>query len=235
MRKATIGLVLLLATTGRGVAQETTTRTPLIYVTGEARLKAPPDLAIANLGVTTQAKTVADAREQNAQRMQAVVEAVKKTGVPAQAISTSRFSVTPQYDYQEKRTPPRILGYNVSNQITVRLDAIEKISELLDSALAAGANSVNDLDFTLKDMKNLRAAAYDEAVKEARAKAQTLAQAAGVQLGAIHLIRESGGMPIASGRVFAMGASGARAAETPVETGEITVQASVEMQFEIKQ
>ncbi|MBI3940384.1 MAG: SIMPL domain-containing protein [Acidobacteria bacterium] len=234
MRKSIIRLALLAATASTGSAQEMP-RIPLILVTGEAHLNASPDLAIANLGVATQAKTVAEAREQNALRMQAVLEAVRKAGVLPQNISTTHFSVTPQYDYQEKRNPPRIAGYHVGNQITVKLEAIEKISDVLDAALAAGANNVSSLDFTLKDPKKLRIAAYDEAVKDARSKAQALAQAAGVQLGAIHLMRESGGAPMPIRREIGLVAASMAKPETPIESGEITVQVNVEIQFEIRQ
>ncbi|MBI2822231.1 MAG: SIMPL domain-containing protein [Acidobacteria bacterium] len=234
MLKSVLRLTVLVGLFGAALAQEPS-RIALIYVTGHAEVTAPPDIAVVSLGVTTQAVTVAEAREQNAARMQAVIEAVKKLGVPPQEITTSRFSVTPQYDYREKRNPPRITGYNVSNQIAVRLEAIDKISDVLDGALAAGANDISNLNFTLKDPRKLRVAAYDEAVGDARSKAETLARAAGVQLGEIYLIRESGGVPLPVRRAMAMEAMAVAKTETPVESGEITVQVSVEIQFRIKQ
>lgn len=218
---------------GWGVAfSQEVPRIPLLYVTGEAQLKVPPDLVIATLGVATEAKSVAEAREQNAVHMQAVIEAVKKLGVAPRDISTTRFTVTPQYEFGEKRNP-RIVGYNVSNQITVKLEAIETISELLDAALAAGANTVGNLNFTVKDPRALRSATYDEAVRDARSKAEALAKAAGIRLGDIHLLRESSGSVMPMRREIPM--LTASKAETPIESGEVTVQVTVEMQFEITQ
>ncbi|HEY2931695.1 MAG TPA: SIMPL domain-containing protein [Acidobacteriota bacterium] len=235
MRNALVCLGLFL-TVAPCLAQEGPVRPPLLYVTGEAQLKAPPDRAVVNLGVETRGKTVAEAREQNAQSMSAVINAVKKLGVPAADITTTRFKVSPQYDYQEKRTPPRIVGYSVSNQVSVKLDQIEKISEVVDAGLAAGANNVAGLDFMLKDPRTLRTTAYRDAVSDARSKATALASAAGVQLGRIYLLRESGGsvIPIRQGvmmEAMAMKAS----TPTPIESGEITIHVTVEIQFEIKQ
>lgn len=217
-------------------AQHNSPKIPLIYAMGEARLEIPPDMVIVNLGVMTQAKTVAEARQQNAARMQTAVDAVKKLGIPAQKISTTQFSVAPQYDYSEKRNPPRIVGYNVSNQITIKLEQIEKISDVIDTSLAAGANHVQSLEFTLKDPRALRRSAYTEAVKDARAKAEALADAAGIQLGKVFLLRESGG-PIPIRRAYDQLAMAGKAGEasTPIESGMVTVQVSVEVQFEIKQ
>lgn len=232
MRKMMIPLVVLALTTTASPGQDSP-QAPLIYVTGDAQQKAQPDLAIVNLGVVTQARSVAEARQQNAVRMQAIMDAIRKLGVPAQDISSTRLNVTPQYDYQEKRNPPPIVGYSMSHQVTVRLEDIDKLSDVLDGALAAGANSVNSLDFTLKDARKLRIAAYDEAVRDARSKAEALAKAAGVQLGGIRMLRESGGtvMPLRHQVAMMAGAK----FETPIQSGEVTVQVNVEIQFEIKQ
>ncbi len=234
MRKSVAFLFTIFFSNNIAAAQDIP-RIPLIYTTGEARLEVPPDMVIITLGVTTQAKTVAEAREQNAVRMQAVVDAIKQLSIPAANVSTTRFNVTPQYDYQEKRNPPRIAGYNVTNQVTVKLEQIEKVSQLVDASLTAGANTVNSLEFTLKDTRGLRRSAYTEAVRDARNKAEALASAAGVQLGKIYLIRESGGpVPVRRGyETLAMASK--TEAPTPIESGQVTIQVTVEIQFEIKQ
>jgi uncharacterized protein YggE len=229
-------VLMLLAGAGIARAQEPA-RIPLIYVSGEAQLEAPPDLVIINLGVVTQAKTVGEARTQNAERMDAVAGAIKRLGVPPAQIATTRFSVTPQYDYQERRSPPRILGYSVSNQLTVRQEDLDKVSEVLDAALQAGANDVGSVTFTLKEPGKLKLAAYEEAVRDAQSRAQALARAAGVQLGKIYVLRESGGMPVpvrSEFRMMAMAESADQKA-TPMEPGEVNVQVRVEIQYEIKQ
>ena len=235
MRQWIIAAAVSIGVFTQGLAQDAA-EVPLIYVTGEAEVKAVPDLLIVSLGVATQARTVAEAREQNAQRMQSVTDAVKKLGIPAGDISTSHFAVNPQYDYQERRTPPRIVGYSVSNQATVRLEDIDRASDLLDRALEAGANSIGNLTFTVKDPAKLKVTAYEQAVRDAQSKAQILARAAGVQVGKIHRLRESGGSPVPVMREFAlMAAAPMEKRDTPIEPGEVTVQVRVEIQFEIRQ
>ncbi|HEY3129204.1 MAG TPA: SIMPL domain-containing protein [Acidobacteriota bacterium] len=234
MRKFNIFISSLLFFSHIAAAQENP-RIPLIYTTGEAKLEVPPDMVVISLGVTTQAKTVAEAREQNSVRMQAVVDAIKQLNIPTANILTTRFNVSPQYDYQEKRNPPRIVGYNVTNQVTVKLEQIEKVSQVVDASLAAGANTVNSLEFTLKDPRGLRRSAYTEAVRDARNKAEALAAAAGVQLGKIYLIRESGG-PVPIRRAYETLAMASKTeTPTPIESGQVTIQINVEIQFEIKQ
>ena len=235
MRKWMLCPAIWIGALSFAAAQETARTPPLILVNGEAQLTAAPDLVVVTLGVTTQGRGVAEAREQNASRMQAVIDAVKRSSTPSPEISTTRFAVTPQYDYQERRNPPRITGYNVSNQVTVKLAAIDKISDLLDAALAAGATDVGSLEFTLKDSRKLRMEAYEEAVRTARSKAQALAQAAGVQLGPVHLIRESGGSLMPMRREMLMMSAPVAKTDTPIESGEVTVQVNVEIQYEIRQ
>ena len=237
LRRQILPLVSWMLFCTAGVRAQETDKVALIYVTGEAQVEAPPDLAVVSFGVVTQAKTVAEARAQNAERAEAVIAAIKRVGVPQQQVSTTNFSVTPQYDYEERRNPPRIVGYSVSNQLTVRLEDLDKISDLLDSALAAGANNVGNLSFTLKEPAKLKVTAYEQAVRDAQTRAQALARAAGIQLGKIHLLRESGGSPVPVMRDFAMMAAAAPAEKraTPVESGEVTVHVRVEIQYEIKQ
>ena len=235
MHKWMLCPVILIGALSLAAAQETTRTPPLILVNGEAQLTAAPDLVVVTFGVTTQSRGVAEAREQNASRMQAVIDAAKRSSAPPPEISTTRFTVTPQYDYQERRNPPRITGYSVSNQVTVKLAAIDKVSDLLDAALAAGATDVGNLEFTLKDPGKLRIEAYEEAVRAARSKALALASAAGVQLGAVHLIRESGGSLMPMRREMLMMQSAVAKADTPVESGQVTIQVNVEIQYEIRQ
>jgi uncharacterized protein YggE len=235
MRKWMLCLAILIGALSLATAQETARTPPLILVNGEAQLTAAPDLVVLTLGVTTQGRGVAEAREQNASRMQAVIDAAKRSSAPPPEISTTRFTVMPQYDYQERRNPPRIAGYSVSNQVTVKLAAIDRISDLLDAALAAGATDIGNLEFTLKDPRKLRMGAYEEAVRTARSKALALALAAGVQLGPVHLIRESGGSLLPMRREIMMTSAAFTKADTPVESGEVTVQVNVEIQYEIRQ
>jgi uncharacterized protein YggE len=211
----------------------------ILSVSGEGEVRAVPDQAQLSAGVVTQGKTAAQALAANSTAMNSVFAALKKRGVPEKSITTSNFSINPQYPPyrqdapQEDRT--RIIGYEVSNQVTVILDDVSKVGATLDALVASGANQAGGVSFTIRDPKPLMKEAREEAVKEALAKAQTLAKAAGVTLGAIISISEGGGyqpMPVFAGKVMRMDAAAAPPA--PVAPGEQSLTVNVSITWEIQ-
>lgn len=211
----------------------------ILSVSGEGEVRAVPDQAQLSAGVVTHGKTAAEALAANSTAMNSVFAALKKRGVPEKSITTSNFSVNPQYPPyrqdapQEDRT--RIIGYEVSNQVTVILDDVSKVGATLDALVASGANQAGGVSFTIRDPKPLMKEAREEAVKEAVAKAQTLAKAAGVTLGPIISISEGGSyqpMPVFAGKVMRMDAAAAPPA--PVASGEQSLTVNVSITWEIQ-
>ena len=234
-----------------------------IWVTGTGEQSLKPDLAIVGLGVQADGVTVAEARDVAANAMTAVVEALKKLGIAEKDIQTAYFSIQPQYTYRQVTRCPDVtptpvppftgkpttspescymeseqvlVGYQVNNTVTVKVRNLDIVGQVVDAAALAGgdATRVNYVSFTVEDSKAAQAAAREEAVKDALAKAQQFAQLTGVKLGRLLYITESGGVsptPIYRAEAFA----GADAkTTTPISAGELDVSVSVQAVFAIE-
>jgi uncharacterized protein YggE len=204
-----------------------------ITMSGEGEVTAPPDMATLTAGVTSEAATAAAALSANSAKMQAVFAALKKAGVADRDMQTANFNVSPQMTGPNNEQARHITGYQVSNQVRVRLDDVGKLGGALDALVSAGANQIYGVNFSIKNDSALLAQARAQAVTDARTKAETYAKAAGATLGAILSIDENG---VASPRpVFAMEqvmVTASRAAPTAV--GESTISASVAITWEIQ-
>lgn len=204
-----------------------------ITVMGTGERSAVPDVATVTTGVVSQAKTAGEALSTNSQAMAAVLKALKDAGIAERDIQTSNFSIQPQYpSYDSTRiTPPEIAGYQVSNQVSVRLRDVAKLGPVLDALVAAGSNNVSGVSFAIDKPEPLLNEARAEAVKNARAKAELYAEAAGVKLGRVIEISEAsfGGPQPVFARMEA-----ASAPSVPIAAGESTVTASVTIVYEIE-
>lgn len=201
-----------------------------ISTSGHGEVRAIPDMAEVRAGVTITAPTAAQALAANSSRMQSVFAALRKMGVPEKNIQTTNFYISPQYTNGENNTPRRLTGYQVSNDVTVRLEDVGKVGSALDTLVAAGANQMNGISFSIQDPTPMLERARAEAVADARTRAETYAKAAGITLGTILSISEGGGetpRPVMY-RMAAMAAP-----PTPVAAGEQTVSADVAMVWEI--
>lgn len=210
---------------------------PVIRVTGEGSASARPDMAILTLGVLREADTAKAALDANSAAMAQVIAALKAAGIDEKDLQTSGFRVDPRYVYPQQQAdgvtpPPRIVGYTVSNQITVRVRFLERLGELLDKVITLGVNSEGGIQFVNAEPGQIVAAARTAAVKDAAARALTLADAAGLKLGSILEIAETQGrpgpVPLSRGKM-AMAAE----ASVPVEAGENEYNVSVSVTFEI--
>jgi len=237
---ALAGIMALTLWTQPGVktahAQSPTPNAPRaeIGVSGMGRVFVSPDIALASIGVDITAPTLAEATKQASEQMTAVLNALRAQGVAAQDIQTSSYNIYPITSQPKEDATPKITGYHVSNIVTVKIRDIAKVSQVLDAAIAAGANSVNNVMFTVDNPAKAQAEARTLAVHDAMAKAQTLATAAGVKVGNVTVISElSGGVqPIFKMRdSFEEAAGGAG----PVEAGQNEITVTVEMRFEITQ
>ena len=218
------------------LAQDAATVAPLatITVTGEGHAEAAPDLATISLGVTTQGATAGEAMDANSAALSAVVERLKAAGVADRDMQTSNLSLNPNWQQTDGTQAPVIVGYVASNVLTVRVRALDTLGEVLDRAITDGANTLNGISFGLDDPEPALDKARAEAVAAARARAELLVTAAGVKLGRVLSISESGGyVPPGPMPMYRMEADMAKA--VPVEGGEVGLTASVTMVFEIAQ
>ena len=163
----------------------------LVTVTGEATVAVAPDTAMIRIGVSSQEKTAREASEANAKQMTAVLAAIKDTGVADRDIQTSRLSLQPQYDPNKSGTA-RLTGFQASNQVTVRIRDIDKLPTVLDRAITAGANEMSGIEFVVSEQSKLLDQARDDAIADARRKAELYAKAAGAKLGRVVSITEEG-------------------------------------------
>ncbi len=198
----------------------------LVTVTGEATVAVAPDTAMIRLGVGTQEKTAREASEANARQMTAVIAAIKDTGVADRDIQTSRLSLQPQYDPNKSGTA-RLTGFQASNQVTVRIRDIDKLPTVLDRAITAGANEMSGIEFVVSEQSKLLDQARDDAIADARRKADLYAKAAGAKLGRVVSITEEGSAPPPR-PIQAL-----RAGAVPIAPGEQTLRAIVTVSYEL--
>jgi len=206
-----------------------------ISVTGRATVKAPPDTVSLTLGVEVQASEAGEASSRCASVMDRVVAALIGAGVPRDNIQTACMRLWPQYDYSEGGKGG-IVGYRASNQVRLSWTELDKVGELIDRAVEAGANTVSGLSFSLADPEALYLEAVAEAVRDARVKAEALAAAAGVRVGAVKDMQ----LHPDFGRQVDLYVSvregyGAEAPPPPVEPGMVEIQVTVSVEYGIEQ
>ena len=223
----TLLFAALLAATP-ALAQTAAPRT--IAMSGHGEVRSAPDQARITTGVTTAAPTAAAALAANTNQMRSLFDALGRAGIPAKNIQTVNFSVSPQYTNGANNQPARVTGYQVSNQVDVRIDDVARVGTTLDALVTAGSNDMNGISFSIKDPAPLLATAREQAVADARARAETYARAAGVTLGLILSISEGGGevRPLRMAPMMMKAA-----APVPVAAGEESVTADVSLVWEI--
>jgi len=201
-----------------------------ISVTGEARISVPPDLAQIDAGVTSEAKTAREASEANNAAMGKVLLALKGADIEQKDYQTSRLSLQPQISSSKTSGPPAIVGYRASNRVTIRLRDISKVANVIDTLVGAGANDIGGINFMVSQASKLLDEAREQAIADARRKAEIYAKAAGVTLGAPLSISEGGApAPIAFSRMSAGVPQSA-----PIAPGEEMLHLSVSVSWAIK-
>ena len=226
---ATVACAPLLAPRAARAVDPATNPEHTISVSGTGVVKIAPDVADLSVGVGITRPTVRQARADAAAQMTAVIAALKKAGIADKDIQTSGLSLDPVYDYSNNRQ--RITGYRVSNTVTATVRDLDTVSDVVDGAMKAGATDLNGLTFRVDDPAAAQAQARDAAVKDARAKAEALARAAGVSITGVQTITEqTASMP----QPIYMAAGAARTAEdaaTPIQVGTNDVSVSVGVVF----
>jgi uncharacterized protein YggE len=202
---------------------------PTISVTGEASVSVPPDLAMVDGGVTSEAKTAREASDANNTAMGKVLLALKTAGIDQKDVQTSRLSLQPQ-SAPNRAGPSAITSYRASNRVTIRVRDVTKVANVIDTLVGAGANEIGGINFMVSQASKLLDEARDKAVADARRKAEIYARAAGVTLGAPLSISEDGNPPPMPYRRMSAG----MAASAPVAQGEETLSVTVGVSWAIK-
>jgi uncharacterized protein len=201
-----------------------------LSVSGSGQTSAFPDMATIQAGVMTEAETAADAVARNNTLMQEVIRSLEQAGVASKDVSTSDFAVNPKYQQQDNQAP-KLVGYIVSNMVSVRVRALDTLGTTLDRLVTAGANQINGIQFIVSKADELLDEARKSAVAAARRKAETYAAAAGVELGAVLSISEGGyGGPSPMARATMM----EKADSVPIAIGQQTLDVQVSVVWALK-
>lgn len=234
MKMTLIAVALVAAATGAAAQEPARPTVPVVITQGEASVKRAPDRAFVNLAVETRAQTPKEAGTRNAAIMTAVQQRLRALGLPPEAIQTRAYDLSQEFDYVNGRQVPR--GYTARNTIEARVDAFDKLGDVIDAAIEAGATRVDSVRFDLRDRTAVERDALKQAVADARARADAAAAGAGMTIGRIVRIEEGSRGGIEPPRPYlAMRAAPSQATPpTPVSPGEIEIHAAVTLTAEIK-
>lgn len=217
------------------ISSVVTQKQDLFTVTGEGKVTAVPDTAIISVGILSQQPSVKTAQTQANTVINDITASLKGMGIAAKDIKTSNYSVYPQYDYAAGRN--RISNYQVNVNLTITVRDLEKINSVIDTSTAKGANTIGGINLTVDEtrQKELLSQARELAVKEAKTKAESLARAAGLSLGRIVNIQESGTPSVPPpyfARALEAGIGGG--GDTKIEPGSADITSSVTLSYETR-
>jgi uncharacterized protein YggE len=220
---------LMFSTTGLGAAEAVQRH---ISVSGRGVVQVAPDMADITLGVQHQAKTAREAMRATSDALSAVIEGVQSFGVAENDIQTTGLSLNPVYERRDNSNQaPRLVGFSASNMITIKVRDLDRLGALLDRVITVGATNFRGLNFGLADRSAALDTARRKAVADALARAQLYAQAAGVELGEVLSISESGSQPVFSRR---MEVQTLAMDSVPIAPGELTISASIGLSIGLK-
>ncbi|MGH9459525.1 MAG: SIMPL domain-containing protein [Thermoanaerobaculia bacterium] len=242
MKRAVVTMLMFMVVPALALAQQEAGEPPrqeapleMISVSGVGKVRLAPDRVRFTVGVDTVAPTPSEALRENNERVQAVIDALKRAGAESEEIQTSNFSIYPQFEYQENRRP-RIVGYQVTNSVTVTREETSDAGRLLQAAVDAGVNQASGLTFFVADETRARSEGLRLAFADARAKAEVLAKAAGRTVGRAVSITE-GTAPVPIQPLYARAAMVAEARDAsavPVEQGTDELRFTVSVVFEMR-
>ena len=206
-----------------------------LSVSGNGTVLVESDLAIVTVGVREASADVLVAQATVNEKIAAIKQALLDAGVQETEINTDSINIYANYDYSDNTEV--IVGYTANNSLSVRTTDIDNVGALIDAAFAAGANTLDNVQFTVQDDSEAREQALTKAVEDARRKADVLAAAVGMQVTAIESIAESGVYTYDSMRNFAQmdaAATEESGAGTLVQAALVSVDASVSMEFTLR-
>lgn len=232
-------LVLLLGVPAVAQAHDATKpETATLTVSETGMIPHTPDTAYVTFGLETAGKSLAEAQKRNNVTMGKVLDRLRDLQIEKDRIQTSSFTVSPQYRPPSNRhadvpsTSPEIIGYVVSNMVTVEIRALDKVGTVIEEVLKAGANNFQGLHWGLRDEQPVRLSALKQAAARAREKAVVLSDTLHVKLARILSITE-GGQVIRPAAPMARMAMEATAADVPISPGELKIEATVTLVYEI--
>jgi hypothetical protein len=222
---------LLIAASSAAAQEPSAPRVPVVVTTGEAVVKRAPDLAHVDFAVETRAPSPKTAASKNAQIMEAVQQRLRSMGMAADAIQTRTYELNEDFDFVNGKRVSR--GFVARNQVEVRVDQIDRVGEIIDAGIGAGANSVGSIRFDLKNRETVEQEALKRAVADARDRAAAAASGAGLSVARIVRIEEARSLspPVP---LMRMAAQEMDSAATPVAPGEIEFRATVTLTAEVK-
>jgi uncharacterized protein len=226
---AMLGVLAIFSTNPVFAEDVRTMRT--IVITGHGEVSAVPDLAVVSLGVSTQGNSAREALDGNSKSMKALLDTLTKAGIEARDMATSNFSIGPRLDYgNNNNKPPKVVGYDVNNMVTITIRKIDDVGDILDVAVSTGSNTINGITFSVSKPDALLTDARKAAVVDARSKAELYATAGGFKLGDIISLSETS----LSQAPVANYARSAAADTVPIAQGEQALTVDVNITYEIK-
>ena len=202
-----------------------------VSVSASGTVAAEPDIAHIQAGVTTEADTARDAIARNNAVMAKLIEGLKAAGIAARDIQTTTLHVEPRYSQPKDGRPGTISGYRVVNQARLTVREVKRLGEVLDQAIALGANQINSIGFDIANAETLKDEARKQAMANAKRRAELYATAAGVQLGQVlrisESVQEAMSPPMPQGRAMA-------ASSVPIEAGTRTLTVDVHVTYALR-
>ncbi len=227
--------LLALVVSACAPALSASAETPTLSVVGSGQADLVPDIAYIYVGVHTELPSASEAMSENNAQTQKMIEALTSFGVDAKDIRTTNFSIWP-FDKYDPATGVSTgeKYYSVDNTVYVTVRDLDTLGDLLDTVIAAGANTVNSIQFDVADKDAALKQARADAIADAQAKAEELAEAAGMSVGAIRSISftDSQYYPVYEGR--GGGGGGDAASAVPINPGQLTFNVTVSVSYELK-
>jgi len=232
-------LIMLLGVPAVTLAHDEMKReTPTLTVSDTGTVPHAPDTAFVTFGMETSGKSLAEGQKRNSIAMSKVMDRLRELQIDKELIQTSLFTVSPQYRPPSNRpadtlpAPPEIIGYVVSNMVTVEIRAMDRVGTVIEEVLKAGANSFHGLHWGLRDEQSVRLSALKQAAAKAREKASVLSEPLHVKLVRVLSVSEGGHMVRPTAQMARM-VMEAGAGEAPISPGELKVEVTVTLVYEI--
>jgi uncharacterized protein YggE len=232
---AFVVLVLAVFTSGAAIAQTSDpagARPPSITVAGTGESHGKPDFAQIQVGVVTEALTAAEALKKNNEAMSQLIVMIRKRGIEDKDLQTVQFNVSPRYRYDKtQQEPPKIAGYQVTNEVHVKVRNLTTLGAFLDETVSLGANQIRGISFGVAEPAQLMDEARKRAMADAQRRARVYAEAAGLKIGKpIRIQEQAGGRP---GPYPVARMDAAAASAVPVAPGEQTFSVTVTVSYAI--
>lgn len=232
---AVLSFALAVASPAAAAVVQVQSNGPVVEITATETVQSEPDQATVIAGVTTRDPTATAAMRRNATQMDAVIGRLRALGIPREDIQTSGVSLNAAFNYDNRNVPPQFAGYDVTNQVSVTLNKLDRIGATLDALVAAGANNINGPMFRREDDKPQRSAARKAAFAAAETQAREYARLAGfsgIRLLGVDEILQQGG-PINFGEARAITVTSASANVTPIEPGRVGSSVQLTAKYEL--